>query len=353
MGERYFSEKVVEWYEEHKRELPWRTTKDPYKIWLSEIILQQTRIAQGLPYYLRFIEAFPDVKQLAAASEEKVLRFWQGLGYYTRARNLHKCAKEVVAKYHGEFPKTFEGLKALPGVGDYTAAAIASIAFGEPVAVVDGNVFRVFARVFGLDQPINTPDGKKLFVQLANKLIFGKNPDVHNQAVMEFGALHCTPKNPNCEVCIFKSECFAFARNLQNSLPVKLRTKTSRKRYFYYFAIQRGKSFLMKKREQKDIWHGLYDFYLVEKKRRVNVQALMKEDALIRKATRVSEIVKISDAYKHVLSHQVIHATFVWLKAGNGFHASDESIEFYSKKEISELPKSVLISRFLNDELIL
>jgi len=353
MDERYFSEKVVEWYDEHKRELPWRTTKDPYKIWLSEIILQQTRIAQGLPYYLRFIEAFPDVRQLAAAPEEKVLRLWQGLGYYTRARNLHKCAKEVAAKHRAAFPATFEELKALPGVGDYTAAAIASIAFGERVAVVDGNVFRVLARIFGIDQPINIPDGKKRFVQLANKLMPRKRPDVHNQAVMEFGALHCTPQNPSCDTCIFKTECFAFKGNLQNNLPVKLRTKTSRKRYFYYFAIQRGKSFLMKKRDQKDIWHGLYDFYLVEKKRRVNIQALMKEDALIRETAHISEIVKISNSYKHVLSHQVIHATFVWMKVDNAFRVSDESVEFYTTKKISELPKPVLISRFLNDELIL
>jgi len=353
MDERYFSEKVVEWYEEHKRELPWRTTKDPYKIWLSEIILQQTRIAQGLPYYLRFIEVFPSVRELAAAPEEKVLRLWQGLGYYTRARNLHRCAKEVAVKRGGAFPTTFEELKTLPGIGDYTAAAIASIAFAEPVAVVDGNVFRVLARIFGIDQPINTPDGKKQFVQLANKLISKKHPDAHNQAVMEFGALHCTPQNPTCDMCMFKAECFAFKRNLQNSLPVKLRMKPSRKRYFYYFAIQRGKSFLMKKRDQKDIWHGLYDFYLVEKKRPVKVQTLMNEDALIRKTTRISEIVKISNSYKHVLSHQTIHATFVWMKADNAFRVRDGAVEFYSTKRINELPKSVLINRFLNDELIL
>ena len=353
MGERYFSEKVVEWYEQNKRELPWRTTKDPYKIWLSEIILQQTRIAQGLPYYLRFIDAFPDVTQLAGASEDKVLRFWQGLGYYTRARNLHKCAREVVAKHRGAFPKTFDELKTLPGIGDYTAAAIASIAFGQPVAVVDGNVFRVLARIFGVDQPINSPEGKKKFDSLANELISGLHPDLHNQAVMEFGALHCTPQNPNCEECIFKKSCFAFKKNLQNSLPVKLRAKASRKRYFYYFAIQKGKSFLMKKRDQKDIWHGLYDFYLIEKKRPVNVHTLIEEDAFFRNKKGKSNIVKISNAYRHVLSHQIIHARFIWMTADSAFTVSDKIFDFYSTRKVGELPKSVLITKFLNDELIL
>ena len=196
MDKRYFSEKIVEWYHENKRNLPWRKTQEPYKIWLSEVILQQTRVVQGLPYYERFVSAYPTVTALAKAPEQEVMRLWQGLGYYTRARNLHKCAKTIVSAFRGKFPTSFEELKRLPGVGDYTAAAIASIAYKEPVAVVDGNVFRVLSRLFGIDTPINTPVGKKLFSQIANDLILREHPDIHNQAMMEFGATFCTPKNP-------------------------------------------------------------------------------------------------------------------------------------------------------------
>lgn len=353
MDKRYFSEKVVEWYLEHQRSLPWRATKDPYKIWLSEIMLQQTRVAQGLPYYLKFIESFPTVQSLASASEEKVLRLWQGLGYYTRARNLHKCAKEVVANYKGVFPNSFEKLKTLPGIGDYTAAAIASIAFCEPVAVVDGNVFRVLARIFGIDKAINSPEGKKYFVQLANELVSRAHPDKHNQAVMEFGALHCTPQNPKCSECVFHDKCFANKKDLQDVLPVKLKAKASRKRYFYYFVIQKGKSFLMRKRNQKDIWHGLYDFYLIEKTSPVKIEKLFEENDLFRKVKAGSQNMKVSARYKHILSHQVIHSVFVFIKADKNFQPQDKTFNFYSVKKIAELPKSVLISRFLNDELIL
>ena len=262
---RYFSKKVVEWYRLNQRSLPWRETKDPFHIWLSEIILQQTRVNQGLPYYEKFIEAFPSVDKLAAASEQKVLRLWQGLGYYTRARNLHKCAKMIVNSYGGSFPASYNELLLLPGIGAYTAAAIASISFNESVAVVDGNVYRVLSRVFGISTEINSPKGKKEFFELANQLIDKKNPAMFNQAVMEFGALFCKPVNPSCESCTFKASCFAYNNNLVASLPVKKKNKPARRRYFYYFVIQSGKSLLMSKRGKKDIWEGLYDFYLLEK----------------------------------------------------------------------------------------
>src|SRR5688500_5070797 len=279
MDNRYFSDKVVEWYNVNKRDLPWRDTKDPYKVWLSEIILQQTRVNQGMPYYLRFIEKFPNVHALASASEQEVLRLWQGLGYYTRARNLHKCAKQVVAVFNGEFPNTFENLLKLPGIGEYTAAAIASFSFKEPVAVVDGNVFRVLSRVFGIENEINSVEGKKIFTDLANSLINKKSPDFHNQAIMEFGALHCIPKSPLCLTCPFQSACVAAQRNLQSLLPRKAKSKPSRKRYFYYFVVQKGKSLLMKKRDQKDIWHGLYDFHLLERNRPIKIEKLLEEVA--------------------------------------------------------------------------
>jgi len=355
MDSRYFSKKIAQWYEQNKRELPWRETKDPYFIWLSEIILQQTRVNQGLPYYKKFVEIFPTVQSLANAPEQRVLRLWQGLGYYSRARNLHKCAKQVVAHYNGQFPSSFEELKKLPGIGDYTAAAIASIAFGEQVAVVDGNVYRVLSRVFGIDTPTNTPQGKKIFFELASKLIPKENPDLFNQGIMEFGALYCTPKNPLCEECIFKSSCIARKNNLQGVLPLKNRIKKIRKRYFYYYVIQKGKSFMMKKREEKDIWHGLYDFYLVEKKRSYNPIKILEEDALLKKLAvhdPPEGSIQVSDIYKHVLSHQIIFSRFIQIttstKTVNG-----SGLKLFSLKKISHLPKPVLISRFLTDHQLL
>lgn len=348
MDSRYFSKKVIKWYKKNKRDLPWRDTKDPYCIWLSEIILQQTRVNQGLPYYLRFVETFPTVFDLAAAPEQKVLRLWQGLGYYTRARNLHKCAKEVVAKHNGKFPQTFDGLKTLPGIGDYTAAAIASISFGQQVAVVDGNVFRVLARNFGIETPINSPEGKRLFSALANELVPALEPDMHNQAMMEFGAQFCTPRNPSCESCTFKETCFAQKNSLQHVLPVKLKLTKVRKRYFYYFAVQKGKSLLMKKREAKDIWHGLYDFMLVEKTHPVNAADLLREDESL-KNLKKGKVVAVSESYKHILSHQIIHAQFVRVLLPTDLEVKMPDLKFYSLKKVMDLPKPVLISKFLSD----
>ena len=348
MESRYFSKKVVRWFEKNKRDLPWRETKDPYRIWLSEIILQQTRVNQGLPYYLKFVDAFPSVFDLANASEQKVLRLWQGLGYYTRARNLHKCAKEVVARFNGKFPKTFDELKTLPGIGDYTAAAIASISFGQSVAVVDGNVFRVLARIFGIDTPINTPEGKRIFSKLANELVPKDHPDVHNQAMMEFGAKFCTPRNPSCETCTFQSECFAFKNSLQQQLPIKLQLKKARKRYFYYFVIQQGKSLLMKKREEKDIWHGLYDFVAIETKRPVDPEKLFVESDSLKKF-RKGKLSEISGMYKHILSHQLIYSRFIQVSLSQDVELNGSGLKFYSLRKVADLPKPVLISKFLSD----
>lgn len=348
MDSRYFSLKLVGWYKLNKRELPWRDIKDPYPIWLSEIILQQTRVNQGLPYYKKFIEAFPTVVDLAEASEEKVLRLWQGLGYYTRARNLHKCAKEVMRNYKGEFPKSFEKLKTLPGIGDYTAAAIASFAFKEQVAVVDGNVSRVLSRIYGVEIPINTPLGKKSFFELANKLIPSTHPDQHNQAIMEFGALYCTPQNPQCNGCIFESSCVASLNSLQQVLPVKQRLKKARRRYFYYFVIQKGKSFLMKKRSEKDIWHGLYDFLLVEKKRPADPVKIFSENESLKKFKK-GKLSDVSASYKHMLTHQLIFSKFVQVTLPQNVELNGTELKFYSLKKMSELPKPVLISKFLSD----
>lgn len=337
MDKRYFSEKLVKWYKGNHRNLPWRLTRDPYRIWLSEIILQQTRVNQGLPYYERFVEIYPTVRHLAAATEQEVLRLWQGLGYYTRARNLHRCAKKIVADHNEVFPKTFDELIKLPGIGEYTAAAIASIAHGEAVAVVDGNVFRVLARVFGIDTIINSPAGKKEFTALANRVLDHRIPDIHNQAMMEFGALFCTPKNPFCFECVFKTNCEAFRSDLQHVLPVKQKLKKSSQRYFYYLVIRKGNSIAMKKREEKDIWNGLYDFPLIEHERPVTESQLKKQ---------FGKGIIISRPFKHILSHQTIHARFIETDSVANHEAKNKT-KFYSTAQIANLPKPVLISRFL------
>lgn len=353
MGERDFSARIVDWYQQNKRELPWRNTRDPYKIWLSEIILQQTRVAQGLPYYQAFVQKYPTVKHLANATEQDVLRLWQGLGYYTRARNLHKCAKQVHEKNNGMFPASYAGLLNLPGVGEYTAAAIASFAFQEPVAVVDGNVYRVLSRVFGIDIAVNSPQGKKAFRELANKLISQNRPDLHNQAVMEFGAQFCTPVNPPCDGCIFKTTCVARNQSLQRLLPVKIKSRKARKRYFYYVVVKQKNSLLMRQRTKKDIWQGLFDFPLIEKTRPTKAENIVAEIEWIPNSVKASGKISISSTYKHILTHQVIHCKFVVVNATGYIDVALKSSKFYSFSKISGLPKPVLISRFLSDNAFL
>lgn len=349
MDKRYFSNLLAEWYEDNKRQLPWRDTTDPYRIWLSEVILQQTRVIQGLPYYIRFIERFPHVRALAAASEQDVLRLWQGLGYYSRARNLHNCAKQIVSDHGSQFPSTFDELRQLRGIGDYTAAAIASFSFRQPVAVVDGNVYRVLGRIFGIDLDINSPSGKKAFSTLANELVCDTRPDVHNQAIMEFGALHCTPRNPKCDQCIFSKQCFAHNRGLQLSLPVKSKLQKTRTRYFYYIVVRKGSSIMMAPRLDKDIWQGLYDFALIETSRPLSENRML-EEIYLRFGVRLSAgDANISQLYKHILTHQRIFSRFIVVEAKVNFGVSEGSLKFYSRKKIAALPKPALISRFLDD----
>lgn len=351
MDKRYFSEKIVKWYQINKRHLPWRQMCDPYKIWLSEIILQQTRVNQGLPYYQRFVNTYPTIKELADASEQEVLRLWQGLGYYSRARNLHRCAKSIVSEHNAQFPTTYNELLKLPGIGDYTAAAIASLAYKEPVAVVDGNVFRVLSRIFGIDSAINSPEGKKIFTQQANELIDHQQPDLHNQAVMEFGAMFCTPKNPKCEACVFQKTCFAFANKLQHELPVKIKGKPGRKRYFYYVVLQKADSLLMRQRKEKDIWQGLFDFYLIEKTKPVKTDLILQEEDFKKLVNNPVEVT-ISKNYKHILTHQTIFSTFIIVKNKMKAGVLSENA-FYSLRQVARLPKPVLISRFLSDHYLL
>ncbi|MFN3839242.1 MAG: A/G-specific adenine glycosylase [Cyclobacteriaceae bacterium] len=347
MDSRYFSQKVVEWYLKNKRNLPWRSTRDPYKVWLSEIILQQTRVRQGLPYYNQFVKKFPTVRTLARASEQTVLRSWQGLGYYTRARNLHRCARIIVKKFNGKFPQRYVDLLELPGIGSYTAAAIASICFNEARAVLDGNVFRVLARIFGIHQPVNSSVGKQVFTELANELIDKERPALFNQAMMEFGALICSPKKPLCSECLFKKQCVAYAAGLQSELPVKIKKKAIRVRYFNYVVFRSGNFLFMKKRSGKDIWGGLYDFYLLESPRPVTLLTHLKsvDTSLANLLSRNGRVFP-NHRYKHVLSHQVVLARFGVI---NAIPEKKYGVKKFSLKTIEKLPKPILISRILKD----
>ena len=358
MKKAYFSKKIVEWYAASHRDLPWRNTQDPYKIWLSEIILQQTRVAQGLPYYKRFIQNYPNVKSLAEANEREVLRLWQGLGYYTRARNLHSCAQKVSADLNRKFPRSWEELRKLPGIGDYTAAAIASFAFDQKVAVVDGNVYRVLARIFGIDKDITSTTGKKSFFELANQLIPDDQPGLYNQAIMEFGAMHCLPQNPRCVGCPFCKGCFAFQHEAQGLLPVKRKKKAVSRRYFYYFIFRMGNKILMTRRIQKDIWNGLFDFPLLEEKRSVPVARVLEK--IFQSGSNIQQVLTnaiVSIDYKHVLTHQTIYARFVEIDWPTGkrlpFALLSDDGAWYLTRQLEKLPKPRLITRYLEDRGIL
>ncbi len=357
MTDRIFSGKIVEWYQEHRRTLPWRRTKDPYRIWLSEIILQQTRVAQGLPYYRSFVKKYPRIQQLARASEREVLRLWQGLGYYSRARNLHACARMVSDKLGGKFPSTYDKLRELKGIGTYTAAAIASMAFGERVAVLDGNVFRVLARVFGMDEDITSTNGRKAFLHLANRLVPEEDPGTYNQAIMEFGALNCTPRAPHCDGCPIQRQCYAFQRDAQEILPVKKKAQKPTARYFVYVVVRSDKQWLMKKRTGRDIWSGLYDFPLLEFKSRPGSKTIASEVVRMTGLNKnLTATVAVSSEYRHVLSHQVISARFVevaWPKRKIPDNKLFTGSRFYSIAQVRKLPKSVLISRHLTKHSVL
>tara|TARA_R110000737_G_scaffold353431_1_gene405254 strand:+ start:967 stop:2040 length:1074 start_codon:yes stop_codon:yes gene_type:complete len=349
-----FSNILIRWYERHKRDLPWRETKDPYAIWLSEIILQQTRVAQGLPYFQKFISRFPTVGSLAEASQEEVLALWQGLGYYSRARNLHACAQMVASQYDGKFPNTHKELLQLKGIGAYTAAAIASFAFNEAVPVVDGNVYRVVSRVFGLHDDISNASTRKVFEGRLASLIPSDAPGEFNQAIMEFGALHCTPSAPDCKNCIFNHSCFAFKNNEVANLPVKTKKVKVLNRYFNYFVFQFGEEVLMGSRKDKDIWLGLHDFFIREK------EELLDEDAALGEVKRLIspeswELIDISATYKHVLTHRIIYARFFRVRVlmHEDFRLLSErlGLNAISISDTAGISKPVLITNYLNDTL--
>ncbi|MEM7055598.1 MAG: A/G-specific adenine glycosylase [Bacteroidota bacterium] len=355
LDKRLFADWLVTWYQASKRILPWRNTNDPYRIWLSEVILQQTRVAQGLPYYQRFIEQYPTIQDLAEAKEEAVLRLWQGLGYYTRARNLYACARMVVSQFNGQFPNNYQDLLRLKGIGQYTAAAIASLAFREPIPVVDGNVYRVLARIFGVEEDIASTRGKKVFYELAQSLVPQDRAGLYNQAIMEFGAIQCMPTKPLCKTCIFKAYCVAFHTGRQKSLPVKNLTIKIQKRFFHYFVIQSADKLYMKLRKKSDIWQGLYDFYLVEDSQLKEPEQL--EDELIALIWRHQlPVEKKPRLYKHMLTHRRLYAHFFQVKATPQFIKEAKLIldkthsSAFMLEATKSLPKPILISNFLKEE---
>ena len=324
-----FSSILLAWYEQNKRNLPWRHTKDPYKIWLCEIIMQQTRVAQGLTYYNRCVETFPTSADLARATEDQVLKLWQGLGYYSRARNLHAAAKSM----NGVFPPTYDGVRALKGVGDYTAAAICSIAYDMPYAVVDGNVYRVLSRVFGIDTPIDGTEGKKQFTELAQQLLDKQNPGDYNQAIMDFGAMVCTPQAPQCLMCPLVNMCKSYKEGTQEKLPVKaLKTKITT-RYFHYIYVEQGQYTWLHQRGAGDVWQNLYEPPLLEtadgKFKRHSLQ-------LSQWFGRSAQVVPVSKTpLKHVLSHRIIYASLYKVVVPPSRKLPEEFIQVQTK----DLPK--------------
>lgn len=322
-----FGELLIEWYLINKRELPWRDTTDPYLIWISEIILQQTRVKQGLDYYKKFVSRFPDASSLAGAELEEVLKYWQGLGYYSRARNLHAAARQIMDIYEGVFPSEHKDILSLKGVGEYTAAAIASFAFRQPHAVVDGNVYRVLSRYMGVDVPIDSPAGKKLFASLAAGLLDTKNPDTYNQAIMEMGALQCVPQSPDCTVCPLKEGCVANAEGRVQELPVKEGKTKVRDRWFNYLVLRYQDKTWLHQRTGKDIWSHLYEFPLIETERSMGWEELINTprfkawfDSRRQLCVRPLLVDK-----KHILSHQRIHASFYLVELQEPFHPGADS----------------------------
>jgi A/G-specific adenine glycosylase len=319
----YFSRILLQWDHEHNnRRMPWKGEKDPYKIWLSEVILQQTRVEQGLNYYNNFIRTFPDVHKLAKAPAKKVFKLWEGLGYYSRCRNLIASAKYISKDLKGKFPDTYETIKELKGIGPYTAAAISSFAFNLPYAVLDGNVFRVLARIFGINTPIDSTEGKKKFVALANKLLDKKQPGLYNQAIMDFGAVICKPV-PLCNQCPFKKTCFAFLNNKIKELPVKDKKIKIKKRWFYYLVIEYDNKTAIRQRIEKDIWQELFEFPMIEANKEQDLKIILadaEKNGLLKKKNY--QVISVSPFYKQQLSHQLIAGRFITIKLkknpGNG-----------------------------------
>jgi len=342
-----FQEEIIRWYLTNKRSLPWRDTQDAYVIWLSEIILQQTRVEQGMPYFNRFLEAYPTVSDFAAATETQILKLWQGLGYYSRGRNMLFTARQIQELYAGVFPVAYADLIKLKGIGEYTAAAISSFSSGEARAVVDGNVFRVLARYFGINTPINSTAGKKQFAELAQSLLFTDDPALYNQAIMEFGALQCKPKSPPCIICPLQLSCYAKNNSMVPVLPVKLKKLTVKTRYINYFVCKDGDRVLFNKRIKEDIWQHLYDFPSIETTEPVSVG---NEEFLNEVKQKFGDHVSILSLMemKHLLTHQIIYVQFFALDNYIiNFNITAE-VNWVSWADLDELPQPKILTKFIN-----
>ncbi len=348
----FFRTELLNWYNSSHRPLPWKGKKNPYLVWLSEIILQQTRVEQGMPYYHRFVERFPDIKDLADAQEDEVMKLWEGLGYYSRARNLHATAKYIAYELGGRFPETYSGILNLKGVGPYTAAAISSFAFDLPHAVVDGNVFRVLSRFFGIDVPIDTSKGKKLFSALAQELLDKNEPARYNQAIMDFGATHCTPKNPKCNTCLLKANCQAFLSNQIGHFPKKSKKISRKTRYFHYLIFNYGEEIWIRKRTDRDIWKNLYEFPMLEGDGSIQPVTQLLESSEWKTLLLGSEysIERVSKPYQHLLTHQKIIAIFIEIQLKKELVSDSSEIKKIERKNLSKFAFPKLIDCYLMDK---
>lgn len=344
-----FARVIIDWYHHHKRDLPWRNTSDPYIIWLSEIIMQQTRVEQGTPYFNRFAGKYPTVADFASADEGEILKLWQGLGYYSRGRNMHYTAQIVMEEHGGYFPSDYDSLLKLKGIGDYTAAAISSFSSNEARAVVDGNVFRLLARYFGIDIPINSGKGKKIFTELANELIDKSQAGTYNQAAMEFGSLVCKPKNPDCPRCPLLPGCDAYRRGCVHELPVKIKNQKVRERYFNYIIAISDRGILMNKRGPNDIWENLYDLPLFETEMKIEPGSLILQENFVKAFGNQVHIKSISVPVKHILSHQKLYATFIELENYSEQFVTSNGWKYVKMEDLESLPQPKLIFHFFKN----
>jgi len=349
-NKKFFFEFLIKWNRnKNKREMPWKGEKDPYKIWISEIILQQTRVQQGLTYYNRFIEAWPNIKSLAEANEQEVYKLWEGLGYYSRCRNLMASARYINDELGGRFPDTYEDILSLKGIGDYTASAIASFAFNRPYAVVDGNVFRVLARFFGIRTPIDSTEGKKIFRSLANMLLDKSNPAEYNQAIMDFGAIVCKPLLPSCSECPLQKKCVASQKNLVGLLPIKAKGIKTRQRFFNYLVVEYGSKVYVSQRTEKDIWQNLYEFILIETDRMIPEDEFFEGQSFLTLFKKNSvKIDKVSKTYSQKLTHQTITGRFIHITLKKAVQPLKKYVPV-SKSELKKLAFPKFIASYLQD----